>query len=423
MSKIVFQSRMASKCAKEAPKEEISINSQWLTRGGFVNKLMGGVYSYLPLGLRVLQKVENIIRDEMDAMGSNEILMPSLTPKQLWDTTDRWDKMEDIMYKVHTSGDKVFGLGPTHEEVVTPLIGGFIQSYKDLPASVYQIQTKFRSEARPKSGLLRGREFRMKDMYSFHIDESDLDTYYDRAIEAYNNVFDRFGIGDKTYLTFASGGVFSKYSHEFQAITPYGEDTVYLDREQNIAVNEEVLEEAVAELGINKNNLEPVKAIEVGNIFKLSTRFPDAFGIMATNKEGKRSPIYMGCYGLGTSRAIGSIVELCHDDNGIVWPKNVAPFDVHMIVIGKDDDVLNGAKALADKLSIDGTETLIDDRKCSPGQKFAESDIIGIPYRIILSPKLEEKSMYEIKNRKTGEAIEVAQADIIETYKKLVKDY
>jgi len=415
-SKIILQSNLASKCVKDIPKEEVSVNAKWLIKGGFVNKLMGGVYSYLPLGMRVLHKVENIVRDEMNALGSSEILMPSLTPKQVWDTTERWDKMTDIMYQVKV-GDKIFGLGPTHEEIVTPLMGNFIQSYKDLPKSVYQVQTKFRNEARPKSGLLRGREFRMKDMYSFHIEQDELDSYYEDVIEAYNNIFARCGIGERTYLTYASGGIFSKYSHEFQAITEYGEDTIYLDKKKGIAVNKEVIDEVSDDIGLDKDNVETVKAIEVGNIFKLGTRFPDAFGVSATGSDGKDNKICMGCYGLGTSRLVGAIVELCHDENGIIWPEGVAPFDTHIIVIGKDEDILEAAKEIALELASIGKEVLIDDRKISPGKKFAESDIIGIPYRIICSPKLQEREMVEIKNRKTGDSIESSCADFIKIYK------
>jgi prolyl-tRNA synthetase len=411
-TQIIFQSKFPSKCLKDAPKEEVSINSKWLIRGGFVNRLMGGVYSYLPLGVRVLRKIENIVRDEMNALGSAEILMPALHPQQIWETTGRWEKMKDIMYKVAGGEDKVFGLGPTHEEVVTPLMGAAIQSYKDLPLSVYQIQTKYRNEPRPKSGMLRGREFRMKDMYSFHTSQEDLDAYYERVIQAYHNVFKRCGFGERTYMTYASGGAFSKYSHEFQAMTPYGEDTIFLDKTKNIAVNKEIIDEVAGDLGIDKAAVETVKAIEVGNIFKLGTRFPDACGVSVTGADGRKGPVYMGCYGIGTSRILGTAVEMCHDDNGIVWPASIAPFDLHMVVLGKDAAVQEAAKKLAHGVAVTGKEILVDDRDCSAGQKFSESDIIGIPYRIVCSPKLQEKSMVEIKDRKTGQVTECAQDNL-----------
>lgn len=422
-NRIVLQSGFPSKCLKEAPKEEVSVNSQWLIRGGFVNRLMGGVYSFLPLGFRVLYKIENIVRDEMRSIGSSEILMPALHPKQIWEVTGRWEKMTDIIYPIQ-DGDRTYGLGPTHEEIVTPLMGNFIQSYKDLPISVFQIQTKYRNEPRAKSGVLRGREFRMKDMYSFHIEQADLDAYYEKAIQAYHNVFKRCGIGEQTFLTYASGGVFSKYSHEFQAVTSSGEDTVYLDRKKKIAVNDEVIDDpqVQAELGITKNSAETVRAIEVGNIFKLGTRFTEPFGVKATDAEGKAREIRMGCYGIGTSRIMGAVVEICHDENGIIWPKGIAPFDVHVIVIGKEDSLVDVAMDVAKKFDAIGEEVLVDDRKMSPGQKFAESDIIGIPYRIIISPKLQEKGNVEIKVRKTGEVVECAQSEVLNVFAKVVKE-
>lgn len=414
MSNYVLQSSLPSRCLKETPKEEISVNAKWLIRGGFVNRLMGGVYSYLPLGLRVLQKIENIVRDEMNALGSAEILMPALHPQSAWETTGRWDKMQDIIYRI-SDGDRTFGLGPTHEEIVTPLIGAMIHSYKDLPMSVYQIQTKYRNEARPKSGLLRGREFRMKDMYSFHVTQEELDAYYDRAIEAYHNIFRRCGIGDRTFLTYASGGVFSKYSHEFQAITPHGEDTVYLDRQKKIAVNKEIVDEVSDELNLDKESMEVVKAIEVGNIFKLGTRFAEPCGVSATLQDGSKTLVQMGCYGIGTSRMVGTCVELCHDENGIIWPESIAPFHAHIIVISKQDTALAQAKELAEQLSKVGKDALIDDRAVSPGQKFAESDIIGIPHRIVISDKTLAANGAEWKQRTGGEAKIVGLSQVVDT--------
>lgn len=420
-TKIVLQSELPSKCLKDAPKEEISINSQYLIRGGFVSRLMGGVYSYLPLGLRVLQKIEDIVRDEMNKIGAHEVFMPAITPKSQWEATGRWEMMQDIMYPVK-DGDRTYGLAPTHEEIIAPLVGASINSYKDLPKYAYQIQTKFRNEPRAKSGLLRGREFRMKDMYSFNIKEEELDRFYETAIEAYHNVYKRCGIGEQTFLTFASGGVFCKFSHEFQAITSSGEDTIYLNREKEIAVNDEVMHEPEVkdDLGINKDNTEEVRAIEVGNIFKLGTKYTDAFKVQAADADGKLQPIHMGCYGIGTSRVMGAVVEICNDENGIIWPQEIAPFDAHFIVIGKDDAVLNDAKVVADEFAEAGFEVMVDDRKMSPGQKFAESDLIGIPYRVILSPKLQEKGNVEIKNRKTGEIVEVAMTEVTAKFIELV---
>ncbi len=413
-NRITLQSKLPTRCVKEVSKEDISINAQWLIRGGFVNRLMGGVYSFLPLGLRVLQKIENIVREEMNAIDSSEVLMPALHPKAIWEKTGRWDKMTDIIYSMEARG-KEFGLGPTHEEVVTPLMGMFINSYKDLPVSVYQIQTKYRNEARPKSGILRGREFRMKDMYTFHISQECLDEYYERAIGAYHNIFKRCGIGERTYLTYADGGVFSKYSHEFQAITEYGEDTVYLDEDKKIAINKDVLDEVSEELGIDPTKTKVVKAIEVGNIFKLGTRFADAFDVTAVGEDGEKKSLPMGCYGIGTSRVMGTVVEMCHDKNGIIWPVEITPYDVHIVVIDNDMEVANSVAAA---FEANGKSVLLDDRPLLPGEKFAESDIIGIPYRVICSPKLKAKNMVELKDRATGEIIECAQNDIVELYNK-----
>lgn len=416
MNKYILQSQLPSRCLKESPKEDVSINSRWLIRGGFINRLMGGVYSYLPLGVRVLHKVENIVREEMDALGSCEILMPALHPQQAWETTGRWEKMTDIMYRVSDGGDKVFGLGPTHEEIVAPLMGNFIQSYKDLPMSVYQIQTKYRNEPRPKSGLLRGREFRMKDMYSFHTDSNGLDSYYEKAIQAYHNVFQRCGIGDRTFLTYASGGVFSRFSHEFQAITAYGEDTVYLDRHKGIAVNKEIIDEVSDELELDKNNIDVVKSIEVGNIFKLGTRFTDACQVTATLPNGSKGQVHMGCYGIGTSRIVGACVELCHDDKGIIWPESIAPFDVHIIVIAKEETTFMRAKEIAAQLSYAGKDVLVDDRNISPGQKFVESDIIGIPHRLIVSDKTLASGGVEWKRRSSNDFEIIPTASVMKIF-------
>jgi prolyl-tRNA synthetase len=302
------QSSLVTKTSKETSKEEPSRNAQLLVRAGFINRLMAGVYSFLPLGNRVLQNIEQIVREEMNGLGAQEILMPALHPREIWDKTGRWDKV-DVLFRFKGQGDRDLCLGPTHEEVVTPLVGNFIRSYRDLPTAVYQIQTKFRNEVRAKSGLLRGREFRMKDLYSFHTSLEDLDQYYERAIEAYKRVFVRCGLGERTVVTFASGGIFSKYSHEFQTITEYGEDVVFRVPGKDLAINRELIEdeEVLSELVPTDSAtgkrmaLEELKSIEVGNIFKLGSRFSDAFGLSYLDAAGARQPIYMGCYGIGPS--------------------------------------------------------------------------------------------------------------------------
>jgi len=392
------QSKLFGKTIKEVPKDEESVNARLLIRGGFVDKLMAGVYTYLPLGKRVLTKLENIIREEMDAIGGQEILMPALQKKEDWQTTGRWDI--DVMMKVKTFFDKEYGLGWTHEEVVTPLAKKYIRSYKDFPFAVYQIQTKFRSEKRAKSGILRGREFSMKDLYSFHTNEKDLDKFYDLAKDAYFKIFERVGIKNKTYLTYASGGAFSKYSHEFQTLSSAGEDIIYICDKCKIAVNKEIiddLKDSCPECG-NKN-LKAEKAVETGNIFKLKTRFTETFNFKFLDDAGKENLVLMGCYGMGPSRLMGTIVELFNDQNGIIWPKSIAPYQVHLVSLGGDEAVSKEAEKIYDSLQREGIEVLYDDRDESAGIKFKDSDLIGIPLRIVVSKKTLDKNSVEIKKR------------------------
>ena len=392
------QSKLFGKTTYEVSKDEQSINAQLLLRGGFVDKLMAGVYTYLPLGKRVLAKIENIVREEMDAISGQEILMPALQNKKDWQTTGRWEV--DVMMKVKTFFDKEYGLGWTHEEVITPLAKKYVRSYKDFPFYLYQIQTKFRSEKRAKSGILRGREFSMKDLYSFHTSEKDLDKFYDITKEAYFKIFDRVGIKDKTYLTYASGGDFSKYSHEFQTLSSAGEDTIYICDKCNIAINQEIIEglnESCPECG-NKD-LKQEKAIETGNIFKLKTRFTEAFDFKFTNEKGEEEIVLMGCYGMGPSRLMGTIVELFNDKNGIIWPKSVAPHQVHLICLGNDDNIIAEAEKIYISLQKEKIEVLYDDRNESAGVKFKDSDLIGVPLRIVVSKKTLEKNSVELKKR------------------------
>jgi prolyl-tRNA synthetase len=409
------QSSLHSKAIKAAPSEEDSVNAQLLIRAGFVRKLMAGVYSYLPLGMRVLTKIEQIIREEMTAIDSQEILMPALQPAENWHKTGRWEKMDDILFKLKGAGERDLTLGSTHEEIVTPLLGSFITSYRDLPISVFQIQTKFRNEKRAKSGLLRGREFRMKDMYSFHAEESDLDAYYERAKIAYENVFQRCGLGDITYLTYASGGAFCQYSHEYQTITPYGEDVIHICDDCGIAINKEIIDDLDGACPTCGNKaLREEKAIEVGNIFKLMTRFSEAFGLAFQDEGGNRhEDVFMGCYGIGSSRLVGAIVEASHDDNGIIWPEGVAPFDAHLVSLARTEEECGQVDQLFATLQQAGVAVLYDDReKVSAGVKFSESDLIGIPYRIVFGSRGMKEGKIEVKNRKTGETRDVPLAHV-----------
>lgn len=416
-------SDLSTHTIRENPTDEESINAQLLARGGFVRKLMAGAYSFLPLGLRVLYKIERIIREEMNAIGSQEILMPALHPADNWLQTGRWDKV-DVLFKLKGAGDKDYALGPTHEEVVTPLMGGFINSYRDLPISVYQIQTKFRNEARAKSGLLRGREFRMKDMYSFHTSEDDLGAYYELSKTAYEKVYARCGLADITYMTYASGGIFCKYSHEYQMITPYGEDIIHVCDKCRIAINKEIMDDlnhACPECG--SKDLREVKAIEVGNIFKLMTRFSDSFGLKFNDETGAvNDKIYMGCYGIGPSRLVGSIVEASHDDAGIIWPEPVAPFAVGLINLKTGDATTDTIAArVYDTLQQNKVEVLYDDRDERAGVKFADMDLIGLPWQVIVGPKGAANGMIEIKNRKSGERQELSVESALTLLKEKTK--
>ncbi len=398
------QSKLFTKTSKTAPKDEVSKNAQLLVRAGYVHKEMAGVYDYLPLGLRVIDKIRQIIREEMDALGGQGVLLSALQDPELWKSTDRWDDGKvDVWFKTKLKNDNELGLGCTHEEPMARMMRGHISSYRDLPQVVYQFQTKFRNELRAKSGIMRGREFLMKDMYSYHRSQEDLDVFYEKAIQAYKNVYARAGIGDKTYLTFASGGMFSKFSHEFQTVCDAGEDVIYIDDEKGIAVNDEVMEdEILAGIGLKREGLRTAKSIEVGNIFKYATRYTAELGVTYKDEEGKESLVVNGAYGIGLGRLMGTIVELLADEKGIVWPEAVAPFRVHLLSLGEDET----ADAAYESLTKVGIEVLYDDRDARAGEKFADSDLIGIPYRVTIGRKSKEEGMAEVK-RRTGEDVEM----------------
>lgn len=563
-------SKLFGRTRHNPPCDADSVNAKLLTQAGFVEKLAAGIYNFLPLGQRVLTKVCNIIREEMNAVEGQEILMPSLHPVDIWETTGRRKSMDEILYKTRASGDKEFVFGPSHEEVVTPLVAKYIQSYKDLPLSVYQIQTKFRDEPRAKSGLLRGREFGMKDMYSFHTDEADLDKYYETVKDAYFKVFERCGL--KAYIIEASGGAFSdKFSHEFSVETPAGEDTIILCEKCGTAQNLEIAEghvegledekelpmeeikierdfsiaksaklygipeakilktvvyevedggligivirgdlnvsdvklerylkrrlrpatpEALKNAGLVQGFISPVnmseeigisfiadnsvksvknfvtgankvgydyknvnvgtdftvkefvdlvevktgfkcpkchehlseiKAVEGGNIFKLGTKFANAFGMNFADNDGKLKPVVMGCYGIGTTRLVGTIVEARHDEKGIIWPKSVAPYLVHLISLGNDESVIKDAEKLYEKLNKEGVEVLFDDRDAGAGVKLNDADLIGLPLRIVISKRTLESKGVEWKERTNAESEIVAIADLVKKIKEFQK--
>jgi prolyl-tRNA synthetase len=397
------QSQLFTKTCKEVPADEVAKNAKLLIRAGFVDKLQAGVYTYLPLGLRVLKKIENIIREEMNKAGGQEILMPSLHPKELWQATGRWDTMDDL-YKIKDSSGRENALGATHEEIVVPLVKQFVSSYRDLPFAAYQIQNKFRMELRAKSGILRGREFIMKDLYSFHRDEADLTRYYNVMKDAYKAVFARVGIGETTYLTFASGGSFSKYSHEFQTVAPAGEDTIHICDACHVAVNEEILEDiGHACPSCSGKKLRAETAVEVGNIFELKTKYSAPFNLTYKDEAGKEQLVIMGCYGIGLGRLLGTVVEIFGDDKGLVWPRAIAPFAVHLVEISSANLAIRAeAESLYAELVAQEVAVLWDDRDLRAGEKFAESDLLGIPARLIVSEKTLTEGKFEIKDRATG---------------------
>ncbi len=401
----MLQSKLFTKTERTYPKDEEAISAKLLIRAGFVDKLMAGVYTFLPLGLRVLKKIENVIREEVNAIEGQEVFMPALQPKENWTQTGRWATVTDL-YKLKDSSDREFALGPTHEEVVAPLMRRFVNSYKDLPVYVYQFQSKFRMELRSKGGLLRGREFLMKDLYSFHLSEADLDAYYERAKEAYFKIFKRVGIGEKTHLTFASGGTFSKYSHEFQTITASGEDLIYVCAGCSLAINKEIKAEVSECPECKGKDFKEEKAIEVGNIFKLYDKYTKPFDFKVTESDGSEKGVLMGCYGIGLSRLMATVVEILNDEKGMRWPEEIAPFRAHLIVL----DDLEGGEIYKD-LNQAGIETLYDDRSVGAGEKFADADLIGIPYRVVVSKKTG--GQWELKRRDESEAKLISREEAI----------
>ncbi|AHB42415.1 prolyl-tRNA synthetase [Candidatus Saccharibacteria bacterium RAAC3_TM7_1] len=407
-------SQLFTKTLKQAPADEVAKNAQLLIRGGYVYKEMAGVYAYLPLGLKVVEKIKQIVREEMDAIESSELIMTSLQRKDIWEKTGRWDnKVVDVWFKSKLQDETEVGFGWSHEEPIVEMLKQYIQSYKDLPISLYQFQTKMRNELRAKSGIMRGREFVMKDMYSFHTSAEDLQAYYDRTIEAYKRVFDRLGIGDETYMTFASGGAFTKFSHEFQTICEAGEDIIYLHREKNIAINEEVIDEAIKELGIERDELEKVTTAETGNIFNFGSQKTDEMGLYYTDKDGTRHSLYIGSYGIGITRAMGVIVEKFADDKGLVWPEAVAPFKVYLVSIGEKGT--KQADELYERLKKHGVEVLYDDRDERPGAKFADSELLGMPQRVTVSDRLVEQGVVELTDRGTGETKTLTTEELLAT--------
>ncbi|MFA6963418.1 MAG: aminoacyl--tRNA ligase-related protein [Patescibacteria group bacterium] len=387
------QSQLFLKTRKEVPADADSINASYLIRASFAEKQMAGVYSLLPLGLRVIKKIENIVREEMNKIGGQEVLMNVLQPKELWDETGRSESAVDIFYKLVDARGKTILLAPTHEEQVIDIVRKKVKSYKDLPLALYQIQTKFRNEPRAKSGLLRGREFIMKDLYSFHESEEDFNSYYERSKEAYNEVFKRFGLDAR--IVEASGGIFSKYSHEFQVLTAVGEDTIYYCDKCDFAQNKEVAEVTEGDKCPKCGALVKVgRGIEVGNIFPLKDKYSKPMNGTFLDRDGKEQVFTMGCYGIGITRALATIVEVHYDvaKNKMVWPVEVAPYKVHLISLNQNEKAEEIYKELLEK----NVEVLYDDREMSAGEKFAEADLVGSPIRIVVSKKTLDADSVEM---------------------------
>ena len=401
----MLQSQLFTKTSKTAPKDEEAVNSKLLIRGGYIRKMSAGIYSLLPLGWRVLNKINNIIREEMNAVGGQELLMPSLVAKEYWEQSGRWNT--EVMYKLKSPSGEEFGLGWTHEEIITAIATNFIKSYQNLPLAVYQIQTKFRAEPRAKNGLLRGREFLMKDLYSFHADKKDLDNYYQKVIGAYKKIMKRLSLDAK--VTEASGGAFTKeYTHEFQVLSPAGEDIIFYCPKCDFSQNKEIAKVKAGDKCPDcGNEVKESSAIEVANVFKLGTRYSDAYDLKFTDKEGNKQPVIMGSYGIGPSRVMATLVEVFHDDKGIIWPETIAPYKIHLLSIRSDE----AAEKIYKELLKAGAEVLYDDRDVSAGEKFADADLLGIPWRVVVSPKLGDK--VEVKKRSEKEAKIISREEFI----------
>lgn len=414
--------QLFTKTRKQAPADETAKNAQLLTQAGFIHKEMAGVYSFLPLGLKTLNKIVEVIRKEMGAIGGQEISLTALQSKELWEQTDRWDdKKVDIWLKSKLQSGTEVGLGWTHEEPLSALMRNFINSYKDLPVYPYQFQVKFRNELRAKSGLMRCREFLMKDLYSFSKDKAEHDEFYEKSKQAYMKIFERLGLGGITYLTFASGGSFAKFSHEFQTLTDAGEDTIYVHEGKKLAVNKEVLtEEVLTNLGLKKEELVEKQAIEVGNIFTLGTRFSKPLGLTFVDEKGFQQPVFMGCYGIGPGRVMGAIAELLSDEKGLVWPENIAPAKVYLAPVGADPKVHDEAEKLYKQLLDAEVEVLYDNRDIRAGEKFADADLTGIPYRVVVSDKTLKNKTFELKKRTQNIVSDINYAELIEKLTKWV---
>ena len=405
-----------TKTFQDAPKDEVSKNAQLLIRAGYIHKEMAGVYAYLPLGLKVFENIKAIIREEMNALGAQELQMTTLQQASNWTQTDRWtDDKVDIWFKTALKNGTELGLAWSHEEPITLMMKQHVASYKDLPAIVYQFQNKMRNETRAKSGIMRTREFVMKDMYSYSVNEANHQAFYDKSIDAYHRIFDRVGIGHLTYFTTASGGAFTQFSHEFQTICDAGEDVIYIDEQKKTAINKEVFtDEVIEQLGFSKGTVVEKKSAEVGNIFSFGGTKSEQLGLTFVDQDGSTKPVILGSYGIGVGRLMGVVAEVFSDENGIIWPESIAPYQIHLITIGGSDSAQQACQELYDDLRTKGVSVLWDDRDdVRPGKKFADADLIGMPHRVVVSKKTLEVDMDEYKKRTDKESKNISKDELL----------
>ncbi len=412
------QSQLFTKTSKTVPSDEVSKNAQLLIKAGFIHKEMAGVYTFLPLGLRVIENIKQIIREELDNIGANEMKMTALQKKDSWEKSGRWstDLDDGIWFKTNLNSGSELGLAFTHEEPITNIMRSFISSYKDLPVYAYQFQSKFRNELRAKSGLMRGREFLMKDLYDFSLNEEQHKEFYEKMKGVYKKIFNRIGIGDKTFLTISNGGVFSKYSFEFQTLCEAGEDILVFDKEKGMAINKDDFNDQVlSDFNINKDdyNFVEQKSVEVGDIYSLGEKYAKAIGLLYKDENGEEKPVFMGSYGIGIPRVMGVVAEIFSDEKGLVWPDSITPFKVHLINIEEEEKT----NFLYQKMQKIGIEVLWDDRDKRCGEKFADSDLIGIPYRVLISEKSLKNGGYELKERVSGNIKIVSEEELFNILK------
>lgn len=407
------QSMMFIPTLREVPSDAEIRSHQFLLRAGFIKQVAAGVYTYLPLAKRSLHHIETIIREELNAIDGNELLMPALQPKELWDETGRWSVYGSELMRLTDRNSREFALGPTHEEVITDVVRDYLNSYKKLPLTVYQIQTKFRDEARPRFGLMRGREFIMKDAYSFHANQESLDKTYDKFVQAYTNIFNRCGLKFRM-VEADSGQIGGSQSAEFMALAEVGEDTIVYSTTGSFAANIEVADLPVGAASPDGVGVvDHAKGIEVGHVFKLGTKYSESMNAVFLDENQKKQPIIMGCYGIGVSRVMMAVIEQNNDENGMIWPKSIAPFDIHVIPVDvKKAEQLDAATKIYEDLKAVGFEVLLDDRKERAGVKFSDADLIGLPIRVTVGRGISD-GLVEIKVRQTGEVFEVKVTELV----------